>query len=114
MFNKDSSAARFCYCLIMLLCISACGDSLNSQKGPKSGLVTGVVCIDLPTLAAAMEMPAVQGTLVSEGKCLKLDRSEQVKVLRTVMMPGDGKYSQFELASKGSMKKMWISTAKLR
>jgi len=114
MFNEDSSAARFSYSLVMLLCISACGDSLNSQKGPQSGLVTGVVCIDLPTLAAAIQMPAVQGTLVSEGKCLRLERSEQVKILRTVMMPGDGKYSQFELASKGSTKKMWISSARLR
>lgn len=79
-------------CLVLYIAISgvACSDQLNSLDGPKSGTVSGLVCNELPTLTAVVEVPAIRGTFISEGKCLNLSRRVGVKVLRTVMVPGDG------------------------
>lgn len=100
------------------LCVAilgvACGDNLASLNGPTSGTVSGLVCSDLPSLTAAIEFPIVENTFISEGKCLKLSRRKGVKVLRTVMLPGDGKYSQFEIVLGGNTTKLWIRTKSIR
>lgn len=100
------------------LCIAlsgvACSDNLNSLDGPSTGTVSGLVCGDLPSLAAVYEFPIIRDTYISEGKCLRLSRRAGVKVIRTIMMPGDGKYSQFEADVSGNTKKLWIRTRDIR
>lgn len=102
----------------LILCIAisgvACSDNLNSLDGPSSGTVSGLVCNDLPSLTAVFEFPIIRDTYISEGKCLRLPRRKGVKVVRTVMMPGDGKYSQFETKVSGKTKKLWIKTSSIR
>ena len=116
--TTSSSEAFMKIKFYLLLCIAisgvACSDSLNSMDGPKSGTVSGLVCNDLPTLAAVSEVPAIRNSLISEGKCSNLTRRAGVKVLRTVMMPGDGKYSQFETTVRGNTKKLWARTSYIR
>ncbi len=87
---------------------------MNSIEGPEAGTVAGLVCDDLAILSAAVEMPAIQGSLVQEGKCLNLRGRVKVEFLRTVMMPGDGKYSQFEYSAKEKTLKLWIKTSNVR
>ena len=92
----------------------ACGGALDSVEGPKTGAVSGFVCNDLPTLSAGVEVPAIQNTLIKDGKCLHLRTRAQVNFVRTVMMPGDGQYSQFEYVAQGAAQKLWIRTANVR
>jgi|GEM_PF-6505282 len=101
--------------IILLLCCSivACGRSLDSLEGPEQGQVSGLMCNKLPTLTAALEMPVSQSALISEGHCIHLPYSVQVNVLRTIMMPGDGKYSQFTIKVQGKDTEMWIQTSKI-
>ena len=103
---------------ILILCIAitgvACSDNLNSLDGPKTGTVSGLVCNDLPTLTAVFEFPAISNAYISEGKCLRLPRRVGVKVLRTIMMPGDGKYSQFETIVSGHTQRLWIKTSDIK
>ena len=102
----------------LLLCIAltgvSCGRNLNSLDGPSSGTVSGLVCSDLPSLTAVNEFPTIRDTFINDGKCLRLRRQSGVKVIRTVMMPGDGKYSQFEAIVSGNTKKLWIKTSSIR
>ncbi len=102
--------------ILLLLCcaISACGRSLNSLEGPDQGWVSGLICKQLPTLTAALEMPTSQSALIGAGHCVRLAYGQQVAVLRTIMMPGDGKYSQFTIALDGEEATMWIKTSELR
>src|SRR5688572_27600287 len=86
--------------LVWLFAAAACSKSLDSIDGPETGTVAGLVCDDLAILGAAVEMPAIQGKLVQEGKCLNIRNRVKVEFVRTVMMPGDGKYSQFEYTAK--------------
>jgi hypothetical protein len=98
----------------LLACmLAACGGSLDSQNGPASGMVSGLVCQDVATLSAAVTVPAAQGTFISEGKCVNL-RAARVDFVRTVTMPGDGQYSQFEYEEKGKSRKLWIRTSMVR
>jgi hypothetical protein len=112
--GKTVSVAKCGLTLCLVLVGVACSKSLNSLEGPETGLVSGFVCKDMPVLSAAVEVPAMQSTFISEGKCVNLRSSVSVKFVRTVMMPGDGKYSQFEYAADGKNLKLWISTAKVR
>ena len=54
------------------------------MDGPETALVNGLVCTEVASLAAA------------------------------VMMPGIGKYSQFEYPVQGKARCVWISAAKVR
>ena len=100
--------------ILMLFCsIASCNRSLDSLEGPKQGRVSGLICNKLPTLAAALEMPVSQSALISEGHCTRLAYSEEVKVIRTIMMPGDGKYSQFTISLQGRNITMWIRTSEI-
>lgn len=102
-----------CLLLLMVLVLTACSDnSLNSLKGPKSGKVSGLMCTKLEILTAAREQPSVQGALISKGHCLNERYAKKVKVIRTVMMPADGKYSQI-LWPKDD-KKYWVRTEEIR
>ena len=98
----------------MAVTLASCGDSLNSLAGPETGQVYGLVCTDVASLSAAVEQPASQAVLVSEGDCTILRTPANVKILKTVMMPGSGKYSQFEYGVQGKTKRLWISTARVR
>ena len=99
--------------LLIVLLLVACNDnSLNSLKGPKSGKVSGLLCSKLEILTAAREKPAIQSALVAKGHCMDVRYAKKVKVVRTVMMPADGKYSQI-LWPKDD-KKYWIRTAEIR
>jgi hypothetical protein len=100
--------------LVWLFAVAACSKSLDSIDGPEAGSVAGLVCDDLAVLSAAVEMPAIQGKLVQEGKCLNIRNRVKVEFVRTVMMPGDGKYSQFEYAAKEKTLKLWIRTSNVR
>ncbi len=100
--------------LIWLFAAVACSKSLDSIDGPAAGSVAGLVCDDLAILSAAVEMPAIQGRLVQEGKCLNIRNRVKVEFVRTVMMPGDGKYSQFEYSAKEKTLKLWIKTSNVR
>src|SRR5688572_19665633 len=102
------------FLLAWLFAAVACGGSLDSIDGPEAGSVAGLVCDDLAILSAAVEMPAIQGKLVQEGKCLNIRNRVKVEFVRTVMMPGDGKYSQFEYSSKEKTLKLWIKTSNVR
>ncbi|MBQ76196.1 MAG: hypothetical protein CMQ20_14415 [Gammaproteobacteria bacterium] len=106
--------SKFAVGLIVIAC-TACGGSLDSLEGPKSGKVSGLVCNDLQLLLAAAE-PAVQYALIEQGKCIKIRSyaAKQVDIVRTVMMPGDQKYSQFELKEGAGQQKMWIPTARIK
>ncbi len=100
--------------LLVLLTCTACDGSLNSLGGPKKGLVSGLVCHDLPLLTAAHD-PLVRRALLAEGKCIRIRSymKQEVRIIRTVMMPGDQKYSQFELADDDRVEKMWIPTSRI-
>ncbi|MFP6805883.1 MAG: hypothetical protein VB957_01610 [Pseudomonadales bacterium] len=101
--------------LLSLTGLSACGGSLNSLADPERGMVSGLVCNDLPLLLAATE-PAIERALIQEGKCIKIRNymPREVEFVRTVMMPGDGKYSQFELETEHKTQKMWIQTVRAK
>jgi hypothetical protein len=105
-----AKAAKRVFVLLCLLAAFACSKSLDSVDGPEVGMVSGLVCNELPVLTAAMEVPGIQNTLVSEGKCRNLRTRAKVDFLRTVMMPGDGKYSQFEYKAEDKTLKLWIRT----
>ena len=107
-----ASAANTIAVILVMSC-AACSKSLNSVEGPQAGKVYGMACVDLASLAAATEMPAIQSQLVKEGKCFSIGSSLQVHVLKTVMMPGDGKYSQFEYPDGGRHHTLWIATDKV-
>ena len=96
--------------LALLLAMPACSKSLQSHQGPTAGLVTGLVCDDLSSLAAVNEVPEVGAILVREGKCMNLRSAARVHFIRTVVMPGDGEYSQFELLENQRLLKLWIRT----
>lgn len=98
--------------LIVLLLIACNDNSLNSLKGPKSGKVSGLLCNKLEILTAAREQPSVQGALIAKGHCMKVRSAKKVKVVRTVMMPADGKYSQILWPEDD--KKYWVRTAEIR
>ena len=98
----------------MLVVMAGCGESLESHHGPATGLVSGVVCDDLTTLTAVNEMPSVGKTLIQEGKCLNPRNAEKVNFIRTVVMPGDGEYSQFEYQARDKLHKLWIRTEKVK
>jgi len=100
--------------LIWVLAAAACSKSLDSIEGPATGTVAGLVCNDLGLLTAAVETPAIQGALVQDGKCLNIRNRVKVEFVRTVMMPGDGKYSQFEYGTKQKTQKLWIRTSNVR
>lgn len=99
----------------VLLCCSfvSCNRSLDSLEGPEHGRVSGLVCNKLPTLSAALEMPVSQSALISEGHCTNLPYSMEVDVIRTVMMPGEGKYSQFTIRLQGQELTMWVQTNRI-
>jgi hypothetical protein len=99
--------------LVWLFAAAACS-KLDSIDGPEAGSVAGLVCDDLAVLSAAVEVPAIQSKLVQEGKCLNIRNRVKVEFVRTVMMPGDGKYSQFEYAAKEKTLKLWIKTSNVR
>jgi hypothetical protein len=100
--------------LLTLCCFAgACSRSLDSLEGPEHGQVSGLMCNKLPTLTAALEMPVSQQALISEGHCVRLAYSEKVDVIRTIMMPGDGKYSQFHITLEGKPNTMWIRTSEI-
>ncbi|MBQ61650.1 MAG: hypothetical protein CMQ19_06190 [Gammaproteobacteria bacterium] len=100
--------------LVLAIC-AGCGGSLDSLDGPKLGRVSGLVCNDLQLLLAAAE-PAVKAALIQEGKCIKIQSyaAKQVDVVRTVMMPGDQTYSQFELKDGRGQPKMWIPAVRIK
>ena len=108
------AAAKLAVVLVFVLATFACSKSLDSVDGPEVGNVSGLVCSDLPTLSAAVEMPAIKDTLVKEGKCRNLRTRVKVNFLRTVMMPGDGKYSQFEYKPEEKNLTLWIKTSNVR
>jgi hypothetical protein len=112
--NIGANAAKLIHLLLCVLAVAACSKSLDSIDGPAAGSVAGLVCDDLASLSAAVEIPAIQGKLVAEGKCLNLRNRAKVEFVRTVMMPGDGKYSQFEYSAKDKTRKLWIRTSNVR
>jgi hypothetical protein len=105
--------ARHAAPVLLAAILVACGGSLDTQDGPTSGTVSGVVCQDVSTLSAVATVPESQAAFIREGKCVNL-RGARVNFVRTVTMPGEGKYSQFEYADKGTSRKLWIKTALVR
>lgn len=101
--------------LVLILCCSilSCNRSLDSLEGPEHGRVSGLLCNDLPTLTAALEMPASQPALIDQGHCIRLPYSEEVDIIRTIMMPADGKYSQFTITVQGKKSQMWVKTSEI-
>lgn len=99
--------------LLLATTLMACGGSLDTQDGPTTGTVSGVVCQDVSTLGAVAMVPETRSAFIREGKCVNL-RAAKVNFVRTVTMPGDGKYSQFEYEDKGKTRKLWIRTALVR
>jgi len=112
--NIGAKAFKRGFILACLFATFGCSKSLDSVDGPEVGMVFGLVCNDLAVLTAAVEVPAIQNTLVKDGKCLNLRTRAKVSFLRTVMMPGDGKYSQFEYTAEGKALKLWIRTSNVR
>lgn len=100
--------------IVLTLSLVACDGSLDTQDGPTVGTVSGVVCQDVSTLSAVAEVPQAQSAFIQEGKCLALRAPAKVNFVRTVTMPGDGKYSQFEYEDKGKSRKLWIKTSLVR
>ena len=108
-------AGRTAAALMLTAALADCdGSSLNSLDGPESGLVYGLVCTEVASLNAAAEVPASQAALVSDGECTILRTPVTVKFVKTVMLPGTGKFSQFEYPVQGKNRRVWISTAKIR
>jgi hypothetical protein len=103
----------FTVAAMAMFCVS-CGQSMDSMGGPETGTVTGLVCSDLPVLKAVLEVPETAGVLIKDGKCLRINGNAKVAFIRTVMMPGDGKYSQFEYQQDKKTYKLWISTDDVR
>ncbi len=114
MYAGAALPARILTVLALAAALAGCGGSLDSLDGPESGLVYGLVCTEVASLSAATEMPASQAALVSEGDCTILRTPVTVKITKTVMMPGTGKFSQFEYPVQGKTRRVWISTAKIR
>lgn len=114
MMTMSNGKMHFALYAAIVAALPGCGGSLDTLDGPLSGSVAGLVCIDVSTLEAAAEVPAVADSLVAAGKCLQLRSPAKVDFLRTVMMPGDGKYSQFEYHQGSKTVKLWISTAKVK
>ena len=104
---------RLLFILMICFSIAACSRSLDSLEGPARGRVSGLACNKLPTLTAALEMPISQSALIDEGHCFWLAYSEEVEVIRTIMMPGDGKYSQFTITLQGRNTTLWIKTSEI-
>lgn len=113
-FTRAALPLRTWSVLVMLATVAGCGGSLNSMDGPESGMVYGLVCTEVASLTAATEIPASQAALVSDGECTILRTPVNVKIVKTVMMPGNGKFSQFEYPVQGKARRVWISTAKIR
>lgn len=90
-----------------LLALSACERSLHSLDGPFVGLVTGLACNEIAALEAVAMLPAASRQLVREGKCVELRRPREVQVLRTVELPGQGRYAQFELVENAGTRTLW-------
>lgn len=105
---------KLCLLFLLILTCAACNKSLNTLDGPSTGTVSGLVCSSLPLLSAALESPISRSALVSQGQCMDLNRPEKAEVIRTVMMPADGKYSQFTIKVSGKIQKLWIQTSKIR
>ena len=103
------------FLILLVSSMAGCGGDLNSLAAPEEGMVSGLVCSDLPLLLAATD-PTVKQALIQDGKCVKIRSymAQKVKFVRTVMMPGDGKYSQFELEVKNKIQKMWIPTIRVQ
>ncbi|MDH5435346.1 MAG: hypothetical protein OEX83_01185 [Gammaproteobacteria bacterium] len=97
---------------LVLLLTSCDSNSLNSLQGPKSGKVSGLLCSKLEILTAARENPVIRNQLVSKGHCIDARNAMKVKVVRTVMMPSDGKYSQI-LWPKDD-RKYWVRTEEMK
>ncbi|MES2625648.1 MAG: hypothetical protein V4628_10240 [Pseudomonadota bacterium] len=114
LMRHRSESFKRSFILLFVFVACACSKSLDSVDGPQTGNVSGLVCNDLPTLSAALEVPAVQSTLIKDGKCLNLRSRAKVDFVRTVMMPGDGKYSQFEYEADNKTSKLWIRTSNVR
>lgn len=96
-----------------LLC-SGCNKSLDNLGGPEAGQVQGMVCSDIATLQTAEEFPVTRAQLLQQGKCVELRSSALAKVIRTVEMPGKGRYSQFTLDGAAPGGKFWIRTDRIR
>lgn len=107
-------AAKHGLLLLCVFAVAACSKALDSIEGPSTGTVAGLVCNDLGLLTAAVATPAIQGALVQDGKCVNIRNRVKVEFVRTVMMPGDGKYSQFEYSAKQKTQKLWIRTSNVR
>lgn len=105
---------RYLACSVLLATVFAasCERSLDSIEGPVVGTVWGVACNDLATLNALVDVPAMESSFIKAGTCQHL-QGDKVKVVRTVQMPGSGKYSQLELAAQGTTRKLWVATSKL-
>jgi hypothetical protein len=76
--------------------------------------VQGLVCTDIAILQAGEEVPETKGYLVEKGSCQDLRGVAQATMIRTVEMPGKGRYSQFELDDSSVTGKFWIRTEKIR
>ena len=102
------------WCCAVILQVGCDSNSLDSLEGPSSGKVSGLLCDDLEILTAAQDSTVLQ-MMIGSGKCVKIPstKAKQVQVIRTVMMPGNGKYSQVEVNNESGTKKMWIKTASI-
>lgn len=112
MIKSPYNINRFTLSLIVLLLASCDTNSLNSLQGPKSGKVSGLLCEKLEILTAARETPVIRNQLIAKGHCIDARNAMKVKVIRTVMMPADGKYSQI-LWPKDE-KKYWVRTEEMK
>lgn len=101
-------------CLLLApVLLSGCNKSLDNLGGPEAGQVQGLVCNDIATLQAVEEVPATKAHLVQQGMCVDLRSPTLARVIRTVEMPGRGRYSQFTLgAAPGDT--YWIRTDRIR
>ena len=90
----------------------SCSNSLDTLDGPKSGKASGLLCDQLEVLAAAADSSVLE-MMTASGRCLKFTNPKQVTVVRTVMMPGDGKYSQVR-SDQGKDRKLWIKTSSIK
>ena len=109
MFNPKQIIIFLLFILLM-----ACdgGNSLNSLNGPKTGKVSGLMCDKIENIAAAREKDIFREALISKGHCMERSSWVKVEVVRTVMMPADGKYSQIIWPKDD--KKYWVRTEEIR
>jgi len=99
--------------IFLITSLAGCGHSLDSLDGPETGKASGLICESLEMLAAAKDI-SVQELFVKQGGCIKIasHQKKTVKVIKTVMMPGDQKYSQIEYLHNNTVRNMWMPTAR--